>query len=134
MVVEELQMVTRPERAPPAWSSCTLRGRHRELAIFGVSQRPAHVDKNFFANATWIRTGRLNCEDDQRCLANVLAVPRPVIAGLVGHQWIARDMLTGALAGDYEQLIERNKTASARQGVHGRGSIGGVRARAARGL
>lgn len=97
IIVEEAQRVTRPSWAPAAWSDCTLRGRHKGLTIFAASQRPAHVDKNLFSNATHIRTGRLNFDDDVGCMANALRVPRERVAALLGHEYIARDMLTGEL-------------------------------------
>lgn len=95
LVVEELQTVTRPAWAPAAWSDCTLRGRHKGLVVFGLAQRPAAVDKNFFSNATMVRTGRLNYADDVACMANVLAVPRERIAALAPLHYIQRDMLSG---------------------------------------
>lgn len=97
MIVEELQRVTRPSWAPAAWSDCTLRGRHRDLSIIGLSQRPASVDKNFFSNATRIRTGRLNFADDVACMANVLGVDRAEISGLAPLAYIERDMMSGEL-------------------------------------
>lgn len=112
MVVEELQRVTRPSWAPAAWSDCTLRGRHRKLSIFGASQRPAHVDKNLFSNATHLRTGRLNFDDDISCMANALRVPRERVAGLLGYEHIAREMNTGELEAD--DSVARAAAAQAR--------------------
>lgn len=97
LVVEELAFVTRPERAPAGWASCTLRGRHRGLRIYGASQRPASIDKHFFGNATLIHAGRLNFEADVKTLANVLQVPREEIVQLAPLAWIERDMQTGRL-------------------------------------
>lgn len=97
LIVEELQLVTSPSRAPAEWSDCTLRGRHRGLSVVGISQRPAGVDKNFFGNATRVRTGRLNYADDVRCMANVLAVPDADVSALQPLQYIERTMATGAL-------------------------------------
>jgi hypothetical protein len=98
LVVEELAFVTRPERAPPGWASCTLRGRHRGLRIYGASQRPASIDKHFFGNATLIHAGRLNFEADVKTLANVLQVTRDDIVNLRPLDWIERDMQTGRLS------------------------------------
>lgn len=103
LVVEELQQVTKPGYAPAAWSDCTLRGRHRGLSVFGLSQRPASVDKNFFSNATLIRTGRINFAADVKVMADVLSVPGDRISGLqktesggvVTLQYCARNMGTG---------------------------------------
>lgn len=95
MVVEELQSVTKPSWAPAGWSDCTLRGRHKGMRIYGASQRPASVDKNFFSNATMIRSGRLNFADDVRVMANVLQVSMQDISALKPLDYIQRDTATG---------------------------------------
>lgn len=95
MVVEELQTVTQPTWAPARWSDCTLRGRHKRMRVYGISQRPASVDKNFLSNATSIRTGRLNFADDARCMAKMLGVRDADVLALKPLQWIERDMHTG---------------------------------------
>jgi len=97
LVAEELNNVTTPGRAPGPWSDCTSRGRHRGLQVFGLSQRPAGVDKDFFSNATMVRTGRLNYASDISVMADVLQVPRADVAGLLPLQWIQRDMKTGQI-------------------------------------
>ncbi len=97
MVVEELQSVTKPSWAPAGWSDCTLRGRHKGMRIFGASQRPASVDKNFFSNATSIRTGRLNFLDDVRTMANILHVKPQEITDLKPLDFIQRDAQTGKI-------------------------------------
>lgn len=98
LLVEELQLVTRPSWAPPAWAECTLRGRHRGVAIVGLSQRPALVDKNFLGNCTRVSTCRLNFEDDVLTLARLLGVPRERVAALARWHWISRDMDTGQVS------------------------------------
>jgi hypothetical protein len=117
MVVEELERVTSPSHAPAAWSDCTLRGRHKNLSIMALSQRPASVDKNFFSNATVIRTGRLNYVGDVACMANVLCVDRRRIAALRPLEYIERDMTTGetreglvTFAGEQKALPRARKT------------------------
>ncbi len=97
MIIEELQTVTSPSHAAAEWSDCTLRGRHRGLCVVGISQRPASVDKNFFGNATRVRTGRLNYADDVRCMANVLNVAAEDVAALRPLEYIERRMATGEI-------------------------------------
>lgn len=98
LVAEELNNVTRPSWAPAGWQDVSSRGRHRGMTVLGVSQRPASVDKDFFSNATRVRSGRLNFDDDIRVLANVLRVPAERIADLKPLQWIERDMQTGRIS------------------------------------
>ncbi len=104
LVAEELAFVTSPSYAPPGWSECTLKGRHRALRIYGASQRPASIDKHFFGNATLIRTGRLNFARDIKTLADVLQVPAGQVQSLAPLQWIARDMATGKIATGTEKI------------------------------
>lgn len=96
-VVEELNRVTQANKAPPAWQDCTSRGRHKGLIIYGASQRPASVDKDFFSNATKIRSGRLNFEADIKTLANVLKVKTHEIDELKPLEFIEREMATGEI-------------------------------------
>jgi hypothetical protein len=98
LVVEELNKVTKADGAPPNWSDCTSRGRHRGMTVIGASQRPAQVDKDFYSNATSIRTGRLNFEGDIKVLANALGVPGAEIKALPPLSYIERDMNTGAVS------------------------------------
>lgn len=96
-VGEELAFVTNPSYAPPGWSMLTLAGRSEGLAIYGASQRPAAIDKNFFGNATTIRTGRLNFRNDIKVLADVLQVSQQQVQALQPLQFIQRDMNTGKM-------------------------------------
>ena len=76
----------------------TLKGRHKGLTVYGNSQRPASIDKNFFGNATIIRTGRLNFAADVKVLANVLQVQALEVQSLQPLEYIERDMGTGAIS------------------------------------
>jgi hypothetical protein len=72
----------------------TLAGRSEALTIYGTSQRPACIDKNFFSNCTRIRSGRLNFEDDIKTMARVLKVKPDQVDSLLPLQYIERDMNT----------------------------------------
>lgn len=65
MLVEELELVTRPTWAPPAWRNCTKRGRHNGLTVLGASQRPADCDKAFLSSCTYIRCHALREHGDR---------------------------------------------------------------------
>lgn len=108
MVVEELQRVTRPQWAPADWSDCTLRGRHRQIDIFGLSQRPAHVDGDFFGQCTFIRTGRLTGRRNRARMAEELDVAVDAVAGLTGHEWIGREMVAGRLTCEPADAVTRS--------------------------
>lgn len=95
LVAEELAFVTRPSGGEPGWMLVNLRGRLKGLVVYGTTQRPARVDKDFFGNATRIRCGRLNYATDQKVMADVLGVPVELIQALKPMEYIERDMTTG---------------------------------------
>lgn len=97
VVCEELSLVTTANKAPPAWSLITLTGRHKKMCVYGLSQRPASIDKNFFSNATKVRCGRLNYAADIQTLANVLNVPRDKVQNLLPLEFIERETSTGKI-------------------------------------
>jgi GTPase SAR1 family protein len=94
-IVDELKLVTSPSRSPVGWGMLTGRGRKRGIMIFGLSQRPASIDKDFLGNCNFVRTGRLTYDADIRTVAKVLRVPDNDVAGLPDLGWIRRDMATG---------------------------------------
>ncbi|WP_255219022.1 hypothetical protein [Paraburkholderia kururiensis] len=94
-IVDELKLVTTPSRSPVGWGMLTGRGRKRGIVIYGLSQRPASIDKDFLGNCSFVRTGRLNYPEDRVAVAKVLDVPVAEIGALKGHQWVRRDCLTG---------------------------------------
>lgn len=74
LLVEELELVTRPTWAPPAWRNCTKRGRHQGLTVIGASQRPADCDKAFLSSCTYIRCHGLREYGDRQRMAQALDV------------------------------------------------------------
>lgn len=95
VVVDEMHTVTLPTWSPDGWNQLVMMGRGYGVEIFGLSQRPASVDKNFFGNLSRLRVGRVNSEGDVKTLANALCVPADQVRELSGYMWIERDMLTG---------------------------------------
>jgi hypothetical protein len=75
MLVEELELVTRPSWAPAAWRNCTKRGRHVGLVILAATQRPADADKAFWSSCSYIRCHALREEGDIDRMAKSLKVP-----------------------------------------------------------
>lgn len=95
MVVDELHTVTRPSWAPDGWSELIMMGRAYGCEVFGLSQRPASIDKDFLSNASMVQTGRLAYADDAKAVAKSLTVPWNDVMNLSGYQWIRRDILAG---------------------------------------
>ena len=92
-VVEELRFVTTPSRAPLGWAQVCLTGRHKGLKVYGLSQRPASIDKDFLGNCTRIRTGRLAYPEDVKAVAK-MGISAPAIDALQPLEWIELDMTT----------------------------------------
>lgn len=97
LVVEELRFVTTPSRAPLGWAQACLTGRHRGLKVYGISQRPASIDKDFLGNCTSIRTGRLAYPEDVKAVCKVMGVPSSKVEVLRPLEWLEKDMATGKL-------------------------------------
>ena len=83
LLVEELELVTKPTWAPAAWRMCTKRGRHQRLTIMAATQRPADADKAFWSSCTYIRVHALRETGDKDRMARVLDLPYDQISGLV---------------------------------------------------
>lgn len=90
VVVEELSNVTMASWAPPAWKKISTAGRHRGLTVIGTSQRPAHVDKDFFGNCTEIRCYRMGYTSDAKAMAEVMVLEYRPLLELDKFQYVHR--------------------------------------------
>ncbi len=95
LVIEELRFVTTPSRAPLGWAQVCLTGRHKGLKVFGLSQRPASIDKDFLGNCTAIRTGRLAYPEDVKAVSKAMGGHAAEIQSLKPLEWLEKDMTTG---------------------------------------
>lgn len=96
VVVDELHTVTRPSWAPPGWSKLNLMGRGFGTSVYGISQRPASVDKDFFGNCSMHHSGRLGFDNDAKVMANLLGVPPGELLALPDMHYIEREPRAGA--------------------------------------
>ncbi len=94
LVVEELRFVTTPSRAPLGWAQVTLTGRHAGLTVYGASQRPASIDKDFLGNATMVHCGCLTYDEDFAAVAKVMRLPKADLAALKPLEWVEFDQKT----------------------------------------
>lgn len=97
MVCEELHSVTQASNAPDGWRKVNFMGRGYGVDVFGLSQRPASVDKAFMGSLSFLHTGRLPHPPDQKAIAEVLGIDRADVAALTGFQSIQKDMLSGKI-------------------------------------
>lgn len=96
-VVDELHTVTKPSHSVDGWGKLVMMGRGFGVEIFGMSQRPASMDKDFLGNASTIHTRRLSYPEDAKALARSLGVKPAEVSALSGYMWIERDNLTGKI-------------------------------------
>jgi hypothetical protein len=95
VIVDELHTVTKPSWAPDGWSQLVMMGRAYGCEVFGLSQRPASMDKDFLSNCTLIRTGRLAYSEDAVAVGKSLNVKPEEVLALTGFSYLQRDTLTG---------------------------------------
>lgn len=98
VLVEELGMVTTPQRAPAGWKMITTTGRSEGLSVIGISQRPAQIDKDFFSNCSEIHCGLLNDRNDIKTMANVLGLTEDDIRGLKELEYHHKNVRTKEIA------------------------------------
>lgn len=96
-IVDELKSVTTPSRSPVGWGMLTGRGRKRGIVIYGLSQRPASIDKDFLGNCSHVRTGRLNYDDDAKVVAKYIRSKPDDLLEMPDYAWIRRDLSTGQI-------------------------------------
>lgn len=95
---DELHTVTQPNRAPDGWRKLVMMGRGYGAKVYGLSQRPASVDKDFLGNVSAIHVRRLAYEADAKACAAALGVPYREVLALNGYAWIERNMATGKIS------------------------------------
>lgn len=81
-LVEELRYVTSPTHSPETWSMLSTRGRKKGIVLFGTSQRPAQIDKDFLGNCTSIYCGALGYPADRKACADSMQVDIELIEKL----------------------------------------------------
>lgn len=97
LIVDELHTVTTPTNPPNGWKKLNLMGRGFGVKIFGISQRPALVDKAFIGSLSTLVVKRLSYPEDQKTLAKALGLPAADVANLTGYQFYEKNFLTGKI-------------------------------------
>jgi hypothetical protein len=81
MLVEELHTITKPTGGVPSWHVTTTMGRADGLRVLASSQRPAHVDKDFYGALSYAHCGALLFEEDARTASKlVLCTPQEILS------------------------------------------------------
>ncbi|MYM96245.1 ATP-binding protein [Duganella vulcania] len=97
-VVDELHTVTKPSHSVDGWGKLVMMGRGYGIEIWGMSQRPASMDKDFMGNASTIHTRRLSYPEDAKTVARSLGVKPAEVSALSGYMWIERNNQTGEIS------------------------------------
>lgn len=97
LIVDELHTVTKPTQAPDGWTKLNFMGRGYGVEVFGLSQRPASVDKSFIGSLSTLVVKRLSYPEDQVTLSKALRVPYEEVAALTGYEFIEKNMVTGEI-------------------------------------
>ena len=112
VVVEELRYVTTPSRSPDSWAALVMVGRKAGLQIYGTSQRPSHVDKDFLGNCTQLHCGQLGYDADVETMSREMRLTheeREKLLHLPPLQWMHRDRESGQLLHGKIDFPKRNK-------------------------
>lgn len=94
LIAEELHSCTDAGNAPHGWSLVNFMGRGFGLYVYGLSQRPASLDKDFLGSLSWLHVGELPHPPDQKVAAEYLGVPKEDVAALCGYQAIQKEFRT----------------------------------------
>jgi len=97
MIVEEVHSVTTPSRAVDGWAKLNFMGRGYGVEVFGLSQRPASVDKAFMGSLSFCHCGRLPYPEDQKTMAKTLGITAAELARLTGFDAIQKNFVTGEI-------------------------------------
>lgn len=97
LIVDELHTVTTATHAADGWRQVCFMGRGFGVHVFGLSQRPASVDKAFMGSLSTVHVGRLPNEHDQKTMAGILGLDVAEIKALTGYQAIQKNMQTGEI-------------------------------------
>lgn len=85
---EELAGVTTPSFAPTAWKVLSTRSRKKGVLLYGTSQRPAQIDKDFLGNTSEIYIGALKYPNDRKACALATMQPLELINQLQPLEWV----------------------------------------------
>lgn len=94
VVVDEMLWVAPIERTPEQIQQLVCAGMGLGIGMWGASQRPAAVYRNWFSEAIWAVSFRLQISRDRNCLQADLGVPCDVLQRLA----LAKE---GVRGGDY---------------------------------
>lgn len=90
LLCEELSQVVDANGGGPGWTQALTAGRHRDLILYGTSQRPALIDKTALSQATRLYCGNLELPADMKVMAQMLTVTTEELQALAPWDYIER--------------------------------------------
>lgn len=119
VVVDELAEVVSSGKAIEGWGALVRTGRKRGIELVACSIRPAEIDKTFWSQCTYVRSGRLTFGPDLQRMASVLGCDPEQLAGLKDLEYIERDIQAqqGAETGTFRPAGRSKKTRAPASGV-----------------
>lgn len=97
LIAEELHTCTDAGNATDGWAKVSFMGRAFGLYVFGLSQRPASLDKDFLGALSWLHVGELAHPPDRKVMAEYLGVDVSELDALCLYQGIQKDFKTKTL-------------------------------------
>lgn len=92
LLVDELSFVTSAQGGTKAWSlTCRIK-RADGVRVLASTQRPAHVDKEFYGGLTYAHVGALNYPEDAKTAATLVRAKPDDVFALTGYQALTRTM------------------------------------------
>lgn len=98
VVCDELAEVTGTGKALDGWGALVRTGRKRGVQLIAASIRPAEIDKTFFSQCTYVRSGRLIFANDSRRVSGVLGIDQRDLETLQDREFYERDLQAGTPA------------------------------------
>lgn len=90
LLCEELSQVVDSNGGGEGWTQALTAGRHRELILYGTSQRPALIDKTALSQCTRLYCGNLELPADIAVMSQMLTVPAAELQALGPWDYIER--------------------------------------------
>jgi hypothetical protein len=92
VVVDELAEVAGSGKAINGWGALVRTGRKRGVELVACSIRPAEIDKTFWSQCTYVRSGRLTFGPDLARMASVLGCEPDQLSRLRDLEYLERDI------------------------------------------
>nr|BFD59659.1 hypothetical protein CKG001_17660 [Bdellovibrio sp. CKG001] len=88
VVIDEIQLFCTPHYMPPYMENLYFIGRHKNIGVMGITQRPSKLNKSALAQSTHVFVGQLHERNDIRVVADFLDENTQRIVGIKPREFI----------------------------------------------